>query len=128
MRLLLDTHVLILFINGDKKLPVKSRKLISDPDNLCFLSIASIWEIAIKLSLGKLELQSDFAEITHILIANHIEVMPISFEHLQTLLKLEYHHRDPFDRIMISQGISENMAIVSKDDIFTSYPVKLIWK
>lgn len=106
----------------------KVKKLIADSENECFLSIASIWEIAIKTSLGKLELQSDFDKITDFLFDNDIEILPVQFEHLQTLLKLEYYHRDPFDRVIISQGIAENLVILSKDEIFDKYPIKLIWK
>lgn len=128
MQLLLDTHPFIWFINGDNQLPEKIKKLIADSENECFLSIASIWEIAIKTSLGKLELQSDFDKITDFLFDNDIEILPIKFEHLQTLLKLEYYHRDPFDRVIISQGIAENLIVLSKDEIFDKYPIKLIWK
>ena len=128
MQLLLDTHPFIWFINGDNQLPERIKKIIADPENECFLSIASIWEIAIKTSLGKLELQSDFNKITDFLFDNDIEILPINFDHLQTLLKLEYYHRDPFDRVIISQGIAENLTVLSKDAIFDKYPIKLIWK
>ena len=109
-------------------MPEKIKSLIADVENECFLSVASIWEIAIKTSLGKLELQSGFDRITDFLFDNDIEVLPIKFVHLQTLLKLEYYHRDPFDRIVISQGIAENLTVLSKDEIFDKYPIKLIWK
>ena len=128
MQLLLDTHPFIWFINGDNQLPERIKKIIADPENECFLSIASIWEIAIKTSLGKLELQSDFNKITDFLFDNDIEILPINFDHLQTLLKLEYYHRDPFDRVIISQGIAENLTVLSKDAIFDKYLIKLIWK
>ena len=128
MQLLLDTHPFIWFINGDNQLPEKVKKIITNSDNECFLSIASIWEIAIKTSLGKLELKSDFDKITDFLVANSIETLPIKFNHLQTLLKLEYYHRDPFDRIIISQGIAENLIVLSKDASFDEYPMKLVWK
>jgi len=84
--------------------------------------------IAIKTSLGKLELQSDFDKITDFLLANDIEILPVRFNHLQTLLKLEYYHRDPFDRLIISQGIAEDLIVLSKDAIFVEYPMKLIWR
>ncbi len=128
MQLLLDTHSFIWFINGDDQLPERVKKIITNPGNECFLSIASIWEIAIKTSLGKLELQSDFIKITDFLFENDIQVLPIEFDHLQTLLKLEYYHRDPFDRVIISQGITENMTVLSNDATFDKYPIKLIWK
>jgi PIN domain nuclease of toxin-antitoxin system len=128
MQLLLDTHPFVWFINGDRELPEKVKKLIADTQNECFLSIASIWEIAIKTSLGKLALQSDFDKISDFLFDNDIKVLPVEFEHLQILLKLEYYHRDPFDRLIISQGIAEKLIILSKDGVFDQYPIKLIWK
>ena len=127
MRLLLDTHPFIWFINGDDALPEKVKKIIANPENECFLSIASIWEIAIKTSLGKLGLQSGFDKIADFLLDNDVGVLPIKFDHLQTLLKLEYYHRDPFDRIILAQGITENLIVLSKDVIFDKYPIKLVW-
>ena len=101
MRVLLDSHAFIWFINGDNQLPEKIRNTIENSENECFLSIASIWEISIKISLGKLKLQSNFNKVKDFLSANAIAILPLTFEHTQTLLKLEYHHRDPFDRIII---------------------------
>jgi PIN domain nuclease of toxin-antitoxin system len=127
MTLLLDTHTFIWFINGDKTLPSFLVDKIKNLENRCFLSIASIWEIAIKTSLQKLELKSDFNEIKEILINTNIELLPITFENLQVLTNLQYIHRDPFDRLIIAQGISENLTIVSKDEIFAKYVAKVIW-
>jgi PIN domain nuclease of toxin-antitoxin system len=127
MNLLLDTHALIWFINGDNQLPEKSIKLIKKLDNKCFVSIVSIWEIAIKLSLGKLDLHGGFDEISRILRRYEIELLPITFEHIQTLMSLDYHHRDPFDRIIISQGLVENLSIVTKDENFPKYNIKIVW-
>ena len=83
MDLLLDTHAFIWFLNGDSQLPATIKNLIADTSNKCFLSIGSIWEIAIKVSLNKLELQGDFNHIAGFLFDNDIEVLPITFEHLQ---------------------------------------------
>ena len=128
MNILLDTHALIWFINGDNELPKKVKKIIEDIDNQCFISIGSIWEIAIKFSQNKLDLQISFEDIHQLLIDNDIEILPITFKHLQTLLPLPYYHRDPFDRIIIAQGIAENISIATKDELFKLYPVDLIWK
>lgn len=128
MNLLLDTHVLIWFINGDNKLFVKAKNLIKNINNKCYVSIASIWEIALKISLGKLDINGGFDEISSIMDTYEFELLPISYEHIQQLLKLEYHHRDPFDRIIISQGIVENVDIISIDSNFRLYPIKIIWK
>ena len=127
MDLLLDTHALIWFINGDKQLPDKSVKRIKNINNKCFVSIASIWEIAIKISLGKLELNGGFDEISNIMTKYKIELLPISFEHVRILLTLEFHHRDPFDRILISQVMVEQLSLVSKDDNCKKYNIDIVW-
>ena len=128
MELLLDTHAFIWFINGDDSLPDKVKDEIKDVRNKCFLSIASLWEIAIKTSLGKLELKSDFNKLADFLSANDIDILPITFEHLQKLLHLKYHHRDPFDRIIISQGITDKLTVLTKDEYFKKYRVKIMWE
>ncbi|MEZ4961554.1 MAG: type II toxin-antitoxin system VapC family toxin [Saprospiraceae bacterium] len=128
MQILLDTHTMLWFINGDKQLPANVRELIEDIDNQCFVSIASLWEITIKHSQQKLELDMDFDEMYTLLSDNDIEIMPITFNHLRTLLPLPYHHRDPFDRMIIAQGISERIKIATKDEFFVSYEVGIIWK
>lgn len=128
MDLLLDTHAFIWFLNGENQLPVSTKNLITDTSNKCFLSIASIWEIAIKSSLNKLELQGDFNQIAGFLLDNDIEVMPITFEHLQRLLQLDFPHRDPFDRIIIAQAFIENLTVATKDKVFNEYGVNIVWK
>jgi PIN domain nuclease of toxin-antitoxin system len=127
MDILLDTHALIWFINGDNQLPVQSIEIIKNISVRCFVSIASIWEIAIKISLGKLDLNGGFDEISKIMMHYDIDILPISFEHIQKLLSLDFYHRDPFDRIIIAQGLVEKMTIVSKDENFAKYQVQLIW-
>ena len=128
MPLLLDTHTLIWFINGDSySLPVKVINKIKNLDNQCFISIASLWEIAIKIKLDKLSLISDFDKISGFLSENQIEILPITFEHILTLNNLEFHHRDPFDRIIIGQAISEDLTILTKDRNFTLYEAKIFW-
>lgn len=128
MDLLLDTHAFIWFLNGDNQLPTTLKNLIVDTSNRCFLSIASLWEIAIKSSLGKLQLQGDFAQIASFLNDNDIEVLPITFDHIQRLLQLEFHHRDPFDRMIIAQALAENFTLATKDELFHSYGVTILWK
>lgn len=127
MQFLLDTHTFIWFINGDDALPKEVVNGIKDIRNKCFLSIASIWEIAIKSSLQKLDLKSDFAKIGDFLEDNDIEILPITFEHIQVLTTLPFHHRDPFDRLIISQGVAERLVIMSKDDNFKKYQVNVKW-
>jgi PIN domain nuclease of toxin-antitoxin system len=127
MDLLLDTHVLIWYLDGDKQLSPKIKDLITDVSNRCYVSIASLWEMAIKISNNKLEINGKFDELTSIMNDNAIDLLPVTFEHLQSLLRLEYHHRDPFDRIIIAQAISENLILASKEEIFKNYPVSVAW-
>lgn len=128
MDLLLDTHAFIWFISGDEAMPPHVVNVIKDINNRCYISIASIWEITIKVSLQKLKIAIEFNEILNFLEENEIEILPTSFEHLQKLLHLEYHHRDPFDRLIIAQGLTDNLTILTQDEQFSKYPCKIIWK
>jgi PIN domain nuclease of toxin-antitoxin system len=125
MEILLDTHALIWFINGDNQLSENAKKLIKTTQNKCFISIASIWEIAIKMSIGKLEISNGFDDLSKILIQNDIEILPISVSHIQQLLSLEYEHRDPFDRMIIAQAIAEKIPVITKDENFLKYDVEV---
>ena len=127
MNLLLDTHSVIWFLNGDNQLSNTASVLIRDVDNNRFLSIASLWEVAIKIKTGKLELDFLFADFEEKLRENAITILPVSFEHTKQLLDLELHHRDPFDRMIIAQSVTENLTIISKDKNFSLYPIKLLW-
>lgn len=127
MDLLLDTHAFLWFITGDNQLPEKIVKLIDDSDNKCFVSIASIWEIVIKLSLDKLEIKGGFDTIEDFLENNDFEILPVDFSHTKKLLKFEHHHNDPFDRMIISQAIAEKLVVITKDKFFNEYKVKVIW-
>ncbi|GAC1303215.1 MAG: type II toxin-antitoxin system VapC family toxin [Mucilaginibacter sp.] len=127
MNFLLDTHTFIWFINGDQSLPDKVINKIKDIENQCFFSIASIWEIAVKMKLNKLQLKSNFNKITSFCLENEIEIIPITFEHIQQLNQLDFHHRDPFDRLLIAQGIAEKLTIITKDENFKLYSVNCLW-
>jgi len=127
MQLLLDTHAFIWFINGDDAMPRQIINRIQDTKNECFISIASIWEIAIKNSLNKLELKSGFDNIGEFLTANDIAILPLTFDHIKVLNQLDFHHRDPFDRIIIAQSISERLTIITKDDYFKLYDCDVVW-
>ena len=123
----MDTHAFIWFMNGDANLSAKVGKIITDENNNFFLSIARIWEIAIKYQIGKLQLKQPFNHIVSLLSEYDIDILPINFEHLQTLLTLEFIHRDPFDRIIIAQGISRKLTVLTTDKNFRLYPVNCIW-
>lgn len=101
---------------------------ITDIDNKCYVSIASLWEIAIKVKLGKLSLKFPFERFASYLSDNDIELLPISFDHLVKVLNLDPHHRDPFDRIIIAQGLVEDLTIITKDEHFPSYTDRILWK
>lgn len=126
MDFILDTHTFIWFINGED-LPENVLNKIKDVNNRCFISIASLWEIAIKHSLGKLKLDSEFDDIKDFLYRANIDILPIDFEHVQQLIKLPHHHNDPFDRLIISQGMAENAPILSMDSKFRLYDVVVQW-
>ncbi|ALG69233.1 type II toxin-antitoxin system VapC family toxin [Beggiatoa leptomitoformis] len=128
MRLLLDTHAFLWFINGDDNLSQHSQLLIQDTNNEVLISIATLWEISIKSSLKKLELAQSFEIlIPKELINNKFTLLPITVEHLIQLGKLPLHHRDPFDRILIAQSLCEQLPIVSKDSQFNNYSLEIIW-
>ncbi|MDN5202316.1 type II toxin-antitoxin system VapC family toxin [Fulvivirgaceae bacterium BMA10] len=125
---LLDTHTLLWFLEGSTKLSQKVKNTILDKSNSCYISMASLWEMAIKIKLGKLELEIEFQQLAELLYQNNINIIQISFEHIQHLLKLEDVHRDPFDRIIISQAIFEKLIVISKDENFSKYKeLKVIW-
>jgi len=128
MDLLLDIHVFMWFMNGSSELSETIRKMIAKIENKCYFSIASLWEIGIKHSIGKLQLESGFDKIKDFIIENEIEILPLNFEHVQELVALPFHHRDPFDRIIIAQGIVDRLTLISKDNHFKKYPVATFWK
>jgi PIN domain nuclease of toxin-antitoxin system len=123
MRILIDTHIFLWFINNDPQLsPTAKTILESDVDLL--LSIASLWEIAIKVSTGKMTLPKPFEIfIPEQLQHNEISILPIATEHLTYITTLPFHHRDPFDRLLIAQSIIEGIPIVSVDAAFDPYKV-----
>jgi PIN domain nuclease of toxin-antitoxin system len=128
MKLLLDTHILIWLINGNKNLSQIARQAIEDESNSLHLSIASLWEITIKTSLGKLELGIPLEQITtNFILPSGMEILPIHLPHLLVLQTLPFHHRDPFDRLLISQAKSESLTLVSEDSMFKQYEVEMLW-
>ena len=126
MDYLLDTHVVIWAISDVKKLSLRSKNILQDKSNKCFESIISLWEIGIKYSLGRLELSAELSEIFSIIKQSDLEILPVSPDHFLTVSKLEFHHNDPFDRLLIGQAISEKLIILSKDKEFKKYGIS-IW-
>lgn len=124
MNVLLDTHAFLWFESADSRLSKTAKEAIQNPENIKYISIASFWEIVIKNSIGKLHMDSTFEMLFSLSGYHHLE---ISFSHLEKLRHLQFFHRDPFDRLVISQGLTEKMPIVSIDDNFDKYNVERIW-
>lgn len=118
MRFLIYTHILIWFLEGNNLLPKSRRQIISNSQNEVFVSIGSIWEIAIKISIGKLTLAKPLEDVIDQISFQNIEILSISPQHILQLLSLPFHHRDPFDRLIIAQSQVEHLAIMSNDSEF----------
>ena len=128
MKLLLDTHTFIWWDSDPAKLPTQVLALCRDRANMVLLSVASAWEMQIKLQLGKLRLNLPLAEVIESQQqSNDIELLPITLTHVLALQDLPAHHRDPFDRLLVAQANAEDAVLVSGDPIFAKYPVKLLW-
>jgi len=128
MNLLLDTHAFIWWATEPEKLSPQARAHCEDSDNNLLLSVASVWEMQIKLQLGKLKLNDPLRTfVEYQQQADDLRILPITIEHVYALDTLPVHHKDPFDRIIIAQANVEELFVVTKDEIFSSYPVKLIW-
>jgi PIN domain nuclease of toxin-antitoxin system len=128
MKLLLDTHTFIWWDSSPQKLSQKALAFCQNPENTLLLSMASIWEIQIKLQLGKLSLNLPLPELIESQQqTNNIELLPINLIHILTLDSLPKYHKDPFDRLLISQAIVESAVLVSGDSILANYPVKIEW-
>ena len=125
MRFLLDTHILLWFLSANKQLTNSKRELINNGDHKIFISLVSLWEIAIKLSIKKLNIDYDFSELPNILKRHEIDILNISFSHTQIVKELPLHHGDPFDRILIAQAISEELTLITEDQNFKHYDVTL---
>jgi PIN domain nuclease of toxin-antitoxin system len=128
MRLLLDTHAFLWWVEDDSRLSRKARAAIAEPGNNCFLSLASSWEMAIKISLGKLRLAAPLERfIPEQLAANGFRELAIDFRHVARVSRLPFHHRDPFDRLLVAQALEENLTVVSADRVFRTYGLSRVW-
>jgi PIN domain nuclease of toxin-antitoxin system len=126
-RFLLDTHVFLWLIQGDPQLSDRVKAIIADDTNQLNFSVVSIWEIAIKLNIGKLKIEHSIEDIYQLLAQLKIEILPIEGLDLDRYLTLPLHHRDPFDRLIISQAIDRELILISADGAFEPYPVKRLW-
>lgn len=128
MRVLLDTHAFLWFICGDERLSICARSCIEDEGTTKLVSIASIWEIAIKTSIGRLAMVGSFDSVIPAQIArNGFSVLDIRLEHIARVVSLPLHHRDPFDRLLISQALVEDIPIVTRDAAFHAYDLECVW-
>ena len=128
MRLLLDTHAFLWWVGDMPKLSPRARRVIAARGNECFLSVASCWEMAIKVNLGKLDVSGMLERfIPQHVAANGFHELPIELRHAARVARLPFHHRDPFDRLLVSQALEEDLAVVSSDPIFRKYGIKQIW-
>ena len=124
---LLDTHVAIWFFNGDTRLSGTARQIICDRSNPVYLSIASAWEVAIKLRIGKLDIDGNTADFVQDAEANGIVIFPIKPTHLSALGTLPMIHRDPFDRLLMATAMVEKMTLVTGDENIARYEVSQAW-
>ena len=128
MRLLLDTHAMYWYIEGDPQLSANVRTLIQDASNEILISPASYWEIAIKISIGKWKLNRPYEEFIDIGLNKYgFQVLPILPTHTARVIGLPFHHRDPFDRLLVAQALAENIPISSSDSILDAYGITRLW-
>jgi PIN domain nuclease of toxin-antitoxin system len=128
VKLLLDTHVFLWWIERNPHLSARARALIADPDSEVFVSIVTVWEIAIKVALEQLEMPVDLgAFLRRQLQSNGFESLPITFEHAVAVRDLPMHHRDPFDRLLVCQSRVESLALVSADSAIAAYGADMVW-
>jgi PIN domain nuclease of toxin-antitoxin system len=128
VRVLLDTHALYWFVEGDSQLSTTARTLIQDASNEILISPASHWEIAIKVSLGKWKLNRPFEAFIDVALNSYgFQVLPILPTHTAMVIGLPFHHKDPFDRLLVAQASSEGIALVSNDPALDSYGVTRLW-
>lgn len=128
MKLLLDTHALLWFSLGDVRMPSPIRDFIASPDHAVWVSSATHWEIAIKISVGKYALPIPFKNFfEQAVVGNGFNYLPISLNHTERVSFMPFHHRDPFDRLIVAQALAEGMELVSADGVLDQYSVKRHW-
>jgi PIN domain nuclease of toxin-antitoxin system len=128
LRLLLDTPAFLWFVLSDAQLSATGRAAISDPNNLVFVSPATYWEVASKVSIGKYALVVSFEDfIRHGIEDNDFEILPIEIRHAARVVVLPFHHKDPFDRMLIAQALVDDLTLISNEALFDAYGVKRLW-
>jgi PIN domain nuclease of toxin-antitoxin system len=128
MNLLLDTHASLWFMDGSPRLGAQARTLIEDADNVKWVSAASLWEMAIKISLGRLRLEQPYDPfVPEQVEMNGFNLLPLRIIHMAKVAALPFHHRDPFDRLLAAQCLTEDFSLISVDAAFDSYGVRRLW-
>ncbi len=128
MRVLLDTHAFIWWVDANPTLSQRARDVITDGANECLFSIASAWEMAIKLGLGRITGWGKIDRDLPVQLAtNGIKLLPIDLAHVSRVANLPFHHRDPFDRLLAAQALTDGLPFISADEVFTRYGVERIW-
>ncbi len=128
MKVLLDTHALLWLITDDDRLSKNARQIFLSSESKLFFSAASLWEICIKISLGKLSLKNGwFHTIQKEMALNTIQWLPIDMAHCVEVAEMPFHHRDPFDRMLIAQAIVEDMRLLSRDQRLSDYAIERVW-
>jgi PIN domain nuclease of toxin-antitoxin system len=127
MKYLIDTQILLWIFGDPSKLSQKALEITKQADIQLFVSAASFWEIAIKLSLDKLTLPVGLEQFVEETLANNIEIIGLEISYILKVASLPYHHRDPFDRLIISQSMVEGLPIISSDDKFSLYEIERVW-
>ena len=128
MSYLIDTITFLWFITDHTGISSHAENLIQQPDNPIYLSVGSVWEMSIKVSLNRLEMPTPFNEfVDSQLIENRIALLPIRTDHTAKLISLPFHHQDPFDRLLVAQALHEGYTLISKDEVFDEYGVNREW-
>lgn len=131
MKYIIDTHTFIWFNKGSENLSKLSRQIIENDGNEIFISIVSLWEMSIKISLGKLKIEMPYENIIDDVYGANMQIISLDFVHTVIQNKLPFHHKDPFDRIIASQALSEKMDLISNDEVFDEYftnsKIRRVW-
>jgi PIN domain nuclease of toxin-antitoxin system len=127
MTLLLDTHAFLWFVTGDSRLSRAARVALENDDARLCLSAACVWEMAIKSSLGRLTLPGTLEDYVAEKLAEGFQMLPVDWTHAAAVERLPFHHRDPFDRLLVAQSLAERVPIVTRDRVFRRYGVQVVW-
>jgi PIN domain nuclease of toxin-antitoxin system len=124
LKLLLDTHAALWFLRGDERLSQGARRHLTDETNRVLLSAVVVWEVAIKRSLGKLVVPDEYLTL---LLDGGVQALAVSIDHADAVEQLPWHHRDPFDRLLVAQASVEDAALVTGDEKLGAYGVPIVW-